>query len=87
MKMKKAVSVASNIIGFFTYSVAVTVVKKDADECEVYVDVHGKFSDELTPFLNYLTLQKLFWSIQSNGLLEIYDNQTNHKDETSRPQP
>ena len=28
MKLKKAVSIAANIVGFFKYSVAVTVVKK-----------------------------------------------------------
>jgi hypothetical protein len=74
MKLKKALNIVSYLVNYFVYSVAVTVVKKDADECKVYVDVHGKFSDELNPFLKNLDEHKLFWGIEDNGLLEIYDN-------------
>jgi hypothetical protein len=74
MKLKKAVSIAANIVGFFKYSVAVTVVKKDADECEVYVDAHGKFNDELKPFLEHLERHKFGWSLNENGLIQIYDH-------------
>jgi hypothetical protein len=75
MKLKKAVSIAATIVGFFKYSVAVTVVKEDADECKVYVDAHGKFSDELKPFFNHLESHKLFWGLDENGLIQIYDGQ------------
>lgn len=77
MRLKKAVSIGANIVGFFTYSVAVTITKTDVDECQVYVDVHGKHSDELQPFFDHLKRHKFYWCIEDNGLLKIYDGQTN----------
>jgi hypothetical protein len=75
MKLKKAVSITATIVGFFKYSVAVTLVKEDADECKVYVDAHDKFSDELKPFLEHLERHKFYWSLDKNGLIQIYDGQ------------